>query len=205
MVDWEQVKMEYITGDLTQNELAAKHKLTRSCLAMRVKREYWKEEREIYRKALQKKQEPDEEAYEAVLRARCHREKQERMDNVVGQLLDKIGQAITELDVQVLRTVRKEKEFLYDHPQRADKATCEILVESETLTTVKCPVDRNGIKLLAAALKDLKEVQMLRDPMELKEQEAKVAKLMKEVEGSEDRDKGSIRITFAGETRECSL
>lgn len=205
MVDWEQVKMEYITGDLTQSELAAKHKLTRSCLAMRVKREHWKEEREVYRKALQKKQEPDEVAYEAVLTARCHREKQERMDHVVGQLLDKIGQAITELDIQVLRTVRKEKEFLYDHPQRADKATCEIQVESETLTTVKCPVDRNGIKLLAAALKDLKEVQMLRDPMELKEQEAKVAKLMKEVEGSEDRDKGSIRITFTDETRECSL
>lgn len=205
MIDWEKIKLEFITGDLTQKALAAKHKVTRSSLAMRVKRESWKEEREIYRQALREKEEPDEVAYEAVLRARSHREKQERMDRVVCQLLEKIGQAIEELDVQVLHQVRKEKEMFYDHPQRADKATRETLTERETPEIVKCPVDRNGIKLLAAALKDLKEVQMIRDPMEVREQEAKIAKLMKEVGESEGRDKGGIVITFSGDTEECSL
>lgn len=126
--------------------------------------------------------------------------KRRAMEEVSGKLLQKISQAIDQLDIQVLRQVRKEKEVLYDHPQRADKATKEVSTESETLTEVKAPIDRNGIKLLAAALKDVKDIQMLRDPLDLKEQEAKIAKLRRDAEG--DGDSGTLLVTFAPETEE---
>ena len=124
------------------------------------------------------------------------------MDEVSGKLLEKISRAIDELDIQVLRQVRKEKEVLYDHPQRADKATKEVSTETETITEVKTPVDRNGIKLLAAALRDVRDIRMVRDPLDIMEQEAKIAKLRRDAE--EDRDSGTLVVTFAPETEEFS-
>ena len=62
-------------------------------------------------------QEPTAEATDSLYDA-----KRRAMEEVSGKLLQKISQAIDQLDIQVLRQVRKEKEVLYDHPQRADKA-----------------------------------------------------------------------------------
>lgn len=129
-------------------------------------------------------------------------EKHRAMDTVSRKLLHKISQAIDQLDVQILREVRKEKELVYDHPQRADKATKETLVEREIMTQVKAPVDRNGIKLLAAALKDVKEIQMLRDPLDIREQEAKIAKLHRDAEG--ERDGGTLLVTFSPQAEDLS-
>ena len=131
----------------------------------------------------------------ALYEAKC-----KAMEEVSGKLLQKISQAIDQLDIQVLRQLRKEKEVLYDHPQRADKATKEVSTETEILTEVKTPVDRNGIKLLAAALKDIKDIQMLRDPLDLREQEAKIAKLQRDAEG--ERDNGNLIVTFSPEAEE---
>lgn len=129
-------------------------------------------------------------------------DKYRAMDLVSGKLLHQISKAIDQLDIQVIRELRKEKELVYDHPQRADKATMETVVERETLTTIHGPIDRNGIKLLAAALKDVKEIQMLRDPLDIREQEAKIAKLQREVQS--ESDSGAILVTFTPETEALS-
>ena len=129
-------------------------------------------------------------------------ERYRAMDLVSGKLLHQISKAIDQLDIQVIRELRKEKELVYDHPQRTDKATMETVVERETLTTIHGPIDRNGIKLLAAALKDVKEIQMLRDPLDIREQEAKIAKLQREVQS--ESDSGAILVTFTPETEALS-
>ncbi len=210
MVDWDRIKKDYVEGRGTQRELASRYGVNRSALGMRAAREDWTGQRMAL---LQKISATSQNksicqsipaATTAELSRMAHSKKLARMETVSDKLLTRISQAIDELNVQVLREVRKEKELIYDHPQRTDKATREILVERETLTKVKAPVDRNGIKLLAAALKDIRDVQMLRDPTDLREQEAKIAKLEKEVNEDPEKDSSSLTVTFALDAESCS-
>ncbi len=195
MVDWILIKRDYIAGDIGVKDLAHRYGVSERTIRHRAAKEDWKTLRKAHEDAtLVRTLELLEE----------HRaEKMARMELVSRQLLERISQAIVQLDRQVLREVRKEKEILYENPQRSDKATKEIITESETLTEVRTPIDRNGIKLLAAALKDVKDVQMLRDPTDLREQEAKIAKLQRDA-SQEPTDTG-FHVTFSTETEECSM
>lgn len=210
MVDWERIKTEYVSGKGTQKDLAYRHKVTRSAIAMRAARENWRELRSVHLRKLEEESErlirmEQENLPEEGYRSTGQGLKEEKMEEVSTKLLTKISQAIDELDCQILREVRKEKEVTYDHPQRPDKVTKEILVEQERLTRVRSTVDRNGIKLLAAALKDMKEVMMLRDPVDLREQEAKIAKMEKEAQETKEENEGQITVIFSSETEACSL
>ncbi len=210
MADWELIKKEYIEGKGNQGELALRHGLHRSAIAMRAAKENWTAQRMAFLREMSElsnrlhRQELGYDACRGSDPISDQRQKMERMEQVSDKLLSRVSQAIDELDVQVLREVRKEKEMVYDHPQRADKATKEVLVEREVLTQVKAPVDRNGIKLLAAALKDIRDVQMLRDPTDLREQEAKIAKLEKEAREDKENDKSALAVTFTVDAEACS-
>lgn len=206
MVDWERIKKDYVEGRGTQRELASRYGVNKSALGMRAAREDWTGQRMALLQKLSatSQNQPIPAGTTPEPSPMAHSKKLARMETVSDKLLTRISQAIDELNVQVLREVRKEKELIYDHPQRTDKATREILVERETLTKVKAPVDRNGIKLLAAALKDIRDVQMLRDPTDLREQEAKIAKLEKEVNEDPEKDRGSLTVTFALDAESCS-
>lgn len=193
-MDWSALRKEYVTGNATLGELSERYGIGRGTLGKRAAREEWKARRKAWRVAAEKKGEGSPEEVRELKLA--------QMETVSRELLEKISLAIQQLDLQVLREVRKEKEIFYENPQRSDKATKEVLVEREILTQVRSPVDRNGIKVLAAALKDVKEVQMLRDPADLREQEAKIAKLQKEVR--EEESEGSLLVTFSREAEEYS-
>ena len=194
MADWILMKQEYIDGDRSVKELALRHGVGESTIHRRAAKEGWKDLRKAHEDATLKR------ALELLEKNRA--EKMARMEVVSRELLERISQAIAQLDRQVIREVRKEKEILYENPQRSDKATKEIITEGETLTEVRTPIDRNGIKLLAAALKDVKDVQMLRDPSDIREQEAKIAKLQRDAR--EDLTDTGLHVTFSTETEECS-
>ena len=58
-VDWEKIKTEYITGDISQNDLAKKYKVSRSTLQTRARKEHWhdkklKSKAKVVEKAVQK-------------------------------------------------------------------------------------------------------------------------------------------------------
>ena len=57
-------------------------------------------------------------------------------------------------------------------------------------------IDRQGLKQIAAALKDIKEVQMLKSELDRREQEARIAKLQKEAEKEEQNQ--DVMITIEG-------
>lgn len=194
MADWTLIKKEYISGTDSIKALSLRHGVSAATIHRRAGREGWK--------ALRKHHQEATLGRALELLEQTQAEKMARMEVVSGELLERISQAISQLDRQVLRQVRKEKEILYENPQRSDKATKEILVEEESLVEVKTPVDRNGIKLLAAALKDVKEVQMLRDPGDLREQEAKIAKLQRD--SREEQEDRSFHVTFSTDAEACS-
>ena len=87
--------------------------------------------------------------------------------------------------------------------QNADKATKIIDVADKLLdkisTIIDTVQDTQGIKHISSALKDIKDIKGYKSAMDLKEQEARIAKLQKEAEKVDDAVT-EIEVTFnAGE------
>ena len=77
----------------------------------------------------------------------------------------------------------------------ADKLLCK--VESLVEDHPELLVSTQSIKNLSGVLKDIKEVQMIRSEADLREQEARIAKLRREAEKEENQSR-DVTITIAG-------
>jgi len=139
MEELELAREAYITSDLSYRALGEKFGISKSRLQQQGAREDWAGRRSRYRQSL----EPPEEDPEQMLH------------HAARLLLKKIEVAVTQLDLRQSVTVRKEKQVLYENPDRRDKPTGETVTESEEVKTVSCPVDRQGVQILAKALRDV--------------------------------------------------
>ena len=101
------------------------------------------------------------------------------------------------------RTVTKTVDAI--STKQVDRAAKLVSVADLLLDKVKSLVEENpelllstqSIKNLSGVLKDIKEVQMVRSEADMREQEARIAKLRREAE-SQNKDKQSITITLEG-------
>ena len=90
--------------------------------------------------------------------------------------------------------------------QQVDRAANLISVADLLLAKVKSLVemdaevlsDTQSLKHISGVLKDIKEIQMIRSDADMREQDARIAKLRKEAEKEDDKDKRSITITLEG-------
>ena len=64
-------------------------------------------------------------------------------------------------------------------------------------------VDRQGLRQITGALKDIKDIQMIRSEADLREQEARIAKLRKEAEREEESK--DVKVEISSELEEYSL
>lgn len=195
MADWQAIKTEYITTDTSYRKLAEKYGIHYKVISERGKDEKWVELRSQHRdktltKALGKIS--DKQA-----------DKMARIDDLADKLLEKLEQAITELDLQLAKHTDKTKVIEYNNDLRPDKPTKETIHEEEKLLEVKSVVDRNGLKQIASALKDIKEVKMLRSDLDKQEQEARIANLRKQAD-KEDDNKEPIQVIIGGDLAEYS-
>ena len=88
----------------------------------------------------------------------------------------------------------KESKKATDIVDVADKILEKI---STMIDTVK---DTQGIKHITSALKDIKDIKGFKTDADMREQEARIAKLQKEAEKVDDSDVTEIEVTFnAGE------
>lgn len=85
--------------------------------------------------------------------------RQKRVLDVSDKLLSKIEQAVDELNYQLVKEVTKEKETFYDNEDSPKKATREVIRETQSFSRQESMVDREGLKQLIAALKDVQDVQ----------------------------------------------
>lgn len=88
--------------------------------------------------------------------------------------------------------------------QEADKATKIIDVADKLLDKINTLIDKvndtQGIKHISSALRDIKEVKGFKSAADMREQEARIAKLQKEAEKVDDSDVTEIEVVFkAGE------
>ena len=187
--NWKKIKTEYITTDTSYRKLAEKYGIHYKVISERGKAEGWVELRSQHRdktitKALGKIS--DRQA-----------DKMARIDDLADQLLDKLERAITELDLQLCTHTDKTKTIEYDNDRRPDKPTKEIVHEEEKVLEMRSIVDRQGLKQIASALKDIKEVKMLRSELDRQEQEARIANLRKQAEKDDDGGADVIEVVFA--------
>lgn len=179
-MDWTKIKTEYITTDKSSyRKLSEKYGIPLGTIYKRAKRENWVElKQQSYDKRVAK-------TIDAVESRQI--EKLERILSITDKLLDKIEKAVDELDIQLCKKTEKTKVIEYNNVDRPDKATKEIIHETEEVLEVSTIIDRKGAQELASAIKSLKEVQMLKTELDEQEQKARIDKLRKEA-SSDDTD-----------------
>ena len=194
MADWNKIKAEYIAGGTSYRKLAEKHGVSRSKLQAKATNENWVNLKSQTQAKVESKivdSISDEESKKAI-------DKLSRVSDLTDKLLDKLEQAINELDIQLYKDVERTKEIEYNNELRPDKPTKEIIHETEKVIEVKTIVDRSGLKAIASSLRDIKEIQMIRSDADMREQEARIAKLRREAEKEEDTNT-EVTITFGSE------
>lgn len=188
--DWKKIKAEYITSEKSSyRKLAEKYDIPLGTLQKRAKKEKWPE---------LKKQSNDRTVAKSIT---VIEEKQvdkfKRIQDITDKLLDKIEKAVDELDIHLAKKTIKIKEIEYNNYDRPDKPTKETINETEEIIDYCSIIDRKGVQELSAAIKNLKEVQMLKSELDEKEQKARIAKLQKEAEADADKN-SSVSITIEG-------
>lgn len=191
MADWQTIKTEYITTETSYRKLAQKYGIHYKVISERGKNEKWVELRSQHRdKTLTKTL--NKISTQAA-------DKLARIDGLADQLLVKLEQAITELDLQLYKQTDKTKVIEYNNDRRPDKPTKETIHEEEKLVEARSLIDRQGLKQIASALKDIKEVKMLRSELDRQEQEARIANLQKQAEKDDDNNNEVLVIFGSGD------
>ena len=104
-----------------------------------------------------------------------------------------------EHDIQLVRKVTKTKEIEYNHDARPDKPTKETVTETEEISDVRTIVDRAGLKAISSALRDIKEIQMIRSELDREEQQARIDNLRRQADRDADTATEVEVVFLAGE------
>lgn len=192
-MDWKtKAKKEYIAGGISFRGLASKYGVTLSAVRAAAKAGCWVQLR------AQARAKSDSKIVESV--AEASRRRAERVQTIADKLLDKIERSLGELDLVLAKETYKVRELEYGSAG-GGKPTKETVSEQEKMVAVSTIVDRKGLRELTAALRDLKEVQMLRSEMDQREQAARIASLEEKSKPAED---GGITVRFEGGMEEFS-
>lgn len=187
-MDWLKIKTEYITTDISYRKLAEKYGINYSVLGARGRAEGWVEQRTQFQAKTHTK------TVEKIA------EKKARQAAKVGDLADKLliklEQAIEELDQAMVTHKTKTREIKYEDASAPGKPTRETIREEEELLTVASVIDRNGLRLLTAALKELQVIKGEVTDLERREKEARIDALRRSSMTSEgdDDDTGVILL-----------
>ena len=85
----------------------------------------------------------------------------------------------------------------------ADKLLNKIEAAVDDYNMAVLLVDRQSLRQITGALKDIKDIQMIRSEADLREQEARIAKLRKEAEREEESK--DVKVEISSELEEYSL
>lgn len=173
MADWQKIKTEYITTDISLRKLAQKYGIRYATVQDRSKKEGWITLRDQHRTSTVSKSISKISNKQA--------DKLARIEGITDKLLMKLEQAVDELDLEIIKKKTKLEEDGFE-------VTTESMVAQEGGI-----VDRAGLRHLTAALKDLKEIQMLKSELDRQEQQARIDKLRKEAE-KEEKNNEPVRV-----------
>lgn len=181
--DWKKIKNEYITTNISQRKLAEKYNISASTLTKRANREQWhKTSNNISNKVATKTEEKLIEKFSDKEVDRIA-----RISSLADQLSDKLEQAIKELDRTMVTHKTKTRVIEYKNSNALSKPTKETIEEDEQLLEVSSIIDKNGLKQLTGALKDIKEIQTtISDKIQVVTEIDPLSKALQELAGEID-------------------
>lgn len=186
MADWNAIKTEYITTNTSYRKLGDKYDVNYKVIAERGKDEKWVELRSQYR---------DKTLTNTIDKiSKKQSARYTRLMNATDRLLAKVEKAIDELDITIATDVKKTKVIEYNNDRRPDKPTKETVDEETTIRQVVTIVDRSGLKAISSALRDIKEVQMLKTELDRQEQQARIDNLRKQADKDENTDAPTLVV-----------
>lgn len=159
--NWIAIRNEYINGNISYRKLAEKHNVSFNTLQERARKENWFEKKKtqhdkITERTRQKTAEKlaDREAKRLL-----------RISNAADKLLEKIEIATEQLDQFIVTNRVRQKEVKYEGQKAGfGKPSKEIIKEIEDKRVVKADhLDRIGLKQLTSALKDLRDLQFIKN------------------------------------------
>lgn len=188
MADWKKIKTEYITTDISYRKLGEKYGVNYSVIGARAREESWVEQRTQFRNKTHTKTMEKISEKQAKQAA--------KVADLADKLMSKLEQAIEELDQTVVTHKTKTREIQYGDPTAKGKPTRETIQEEEKLLAVNTVIDRGGLRLLSAALKDLKYIKDEISDLERREREARIDALNRSgtTADGEDDDTGVILL-----------
>lgn len=182
--EWEKIKTEYVTSDVSYRILAKKYGMAYGRLQTRGFNEKWQDAREEYKENLFKKSVDlicDEQA-----------ERIARAIRIGETMLEKVEESLKEIDIVIAENLYSDKWLEKDE----DGKVHEKESKNKEYVKRKVAIDRAGLKQLSGVLKDLREIGIFRSELDKKEQEARINKLRKDAE--EEQEDNEIIVTIKG-------
>lgn len=153
-IDWLKIKSEYISGEISQRELARIRNVSESALTKKANKEKWQQQKVTKRNEIDMR--VQQRTAEVLVEKQVDRIK--RIVTVSDTLLQKLEEAAAQLDNYLVTKRVKVKTAEYD-PEAKGKLKTEVTTETEDIGFMAGIIDKNGLKQLTGALKDLKEIQ----------------------------------------------
>lgn len=185
--EWEKIKTEYVTTDISYRKLAEKYGMAYGRLQTRGFNEKWQEARTEYKENLFNK------SVDLICDAQA--ERIARAVRIGDKMLEKVEESLEEIDMMLCKHTETIKGM-----EKVDGHLAEVTRSEEDFFKKKVAIDRAGLKQLSAVLKDLREIGIFRSELDRKEQEARINKLRKDAE--EEQKDTTITVTFASDMEE---
>lgn len=155
--DWKQLEKEYILSNYKSVSAFLKDKNISNNGSTKNKTKGWKNKKVL------KQEEKSTKIIEKVLEKECEKEAEKivQVKDVANDLLMKIVQANQEINMHLVRNKKKAKIVEYDKDSK--KPSKEIIKEEEEIKSYIDIIDRQGLKQITSALKDLNDILNNRD------------------------------------------
>lgn len=150
--DWKQLEKEYILSDYKSVSDFLKAKEIKNNGTTRKHTSGWKD------KKRQREDKKTTKTIEKVTEKEAEKEAQQIADikSIANELALNIIKANSQLETYIVKNKKKTKRVKYDY--KVSKPKEEEITENEEISTMEGIIDRQGLKMLASALRDLNEI-----------------------------------------------
>lgn len=150
--DWKQLEKEYILSECKSVSSFLKEKGIKPNGSTKKSTKGWK------KKKVLKEDKKSTKIIEKVTEKEIEKEANKiiQIKDVANELLSKVVQANNELNMHIAKNKKKTKTVQYDY--NCNKPSKETINEEEEIKSYVDIIDRQGLKMLTSALKDLNEI-----------------------------------------------
>lgn len=150
--DWKQLEKEYILSDYKSVSAFLKDKEIKRNGSVQQAVKGWNE------KKVQKEFKKSSKTIEKVIEKEAEKEAEKivNIKSIANDLAFNIEKANRQLETYMVKNKKKTKKVKYDY--KVSKPRKEEVTEEEKIETMEGIIDRQGLKMLASALKDLNEI-----------------------------------------------